>query len=174
MFFLKDFYEDTKQRGIALFLFFTFFFLNNCSRFSRASTQYDLQTKQDKITAWAYFYQGLRFEYKKNWRQASENFYKSSILETKNSRIYMHLAKSLFFLNAKNSAFSALKKAEKYAHKNDYLLFFDIGRIYHLGGNYERAKYFYKKSTHIFPRFQKAVKALAVLSSLTSKGKLCQ
>ena len=117
-----------------------------------------------KINSFSYFYQGIFLEKSGKWNKAVESFQKAKNFDSKSARIYKHLAKCFANLNSKEIAVINLKKSEKYADKKDYLIYYDIGTIYHELGFIMEAKRCYKKSLNIFPNFKKCYVALASLN----------
>ena len=102
-------------------------------------------------------------EQEQNWALAAESFYRAATLESKSGRIYAHLAKNLLFLGLLERSMEMLQKAEQWMGEKDYMLFFDIGTVYHLARRYRDAKRFYLKSLDVFPGFQKGAHALSNL-----------
>jgi tetratricopeptide (TPR) repeat protein len=136
------------------------------------------QMHENQIKAWAYFYQGAVYEGEQKWVEAAESFYWAAILDPESPRIYTHLARCLLRLNFVALAMESLKRAEKYAQMDDYLLYFDIGTVYHEARSFSDALRCYRKSLAIFPGFQKGAQALADLSNqinrLSYKEQLCR
>lgn len=113
--------------------------------------------------AYCYFCQGLAAEAREHWQEAAACFDKAATLDPRSARAHAHLAWCLVYLSAADQALAAIAHAEKYASSDDYLLHFDIAKVYHLCGRHDQARRFYETCLSIFPAFLKGKVALSLL-----------
>lgn len=118
------------------------------------------------ISIQAEFMQGLNLEYSLNWREAAIHFDRSMRWNADAPRPHIHLARCLLFLQDIDEGIYHLQWAEKLAKKNDYVIWFDMGELYHILKMKENARVCYEKSITIYPLFQKAALALVQLDKL--------
>jgi len=131
----------------------------------------DWQTSENRIQAWACFYEGLVCQKNQCWSEAAEQFHLAARLEPQQPRIYQRLAESLFELHHESDALVWLQQAEAVAEPEDYLLYFDMGTLYQKLGLLEKARECYRKALEIFPKFEKGQNALATLPQLSMMAK---
>ena len=127
--------------------------LCNCSYYYSIKNSVLFQQESQK-KAWVYFYQGLEKKRLSLWQEAAECFHTAAALHYESPRVHMHLADCFVSLSLDQKAISSLQEAEKYASKEDYMLFFDMGKVYEKMNDYAKAKGMYEKSLVLFPKFK--------------------
>ncbi len=110
--------------------------------------------QENRKKSWVYFYQGLEQKRLGLWKEAAESFHISVALNYENARVHAHLAECFVSLNLQEKAIVSLQEAEKYASKDDYMIFFDMGKIYESMGNNTKAQELYNKSFSLCPKLQ--------------------
>lgn len=122
------------------------------------------QSDSNQSRAWTSFSKGLEYEQMGAWEEAVQEFQTALSFAPQQPRIYLHLARNLAAMGHSSLAISHLEDAETLSDPQDYMLFFDMGRIYQVLGNFHDAKRMYQMSLDIFPAFLQGKAALASLS----------
>ncbi|NUM37040.1 MAG: hypothetical protein HUU50_21065 [Candidatus Brocadiae bacterium] len=151
-------------------VFLCYLMLCSCSYYNGIKNSLIFQQESQK-KAWIYFYQGLEKKRLCLWEEALESFHTAAALDAESPRIHAHLADCFASLNLKEKALNSLQQAEKYINQNDYMLFFDIGKVYEKLQDQENAKKMYQKALILFPKFQKARESLEFSNEDARKSK---
>ena len=159
-FFRKDFFVLARIVIISVLIG-----LNSCS-FKQHYPNEIVPVGEPNIATQAHFLAGLQEEYSMNWRKAIEHFEKVIAMDSTAPRPHIHLARCLLFLQNIHEGIYHLEQAENLAEKGDYMLWFDIGSLYHILRMKNNARTCYEKSITIYPLFQKAAFALIELDKI--------
>ncbi|WP_372370450.1 tetratricopeptide repeat protein [Candidatus Uabimicrobium sp. HlEnr_7] len=139
--------------------------LNSCS-FKQAYPNEIIPAGEPSVSMQAHFLAGLQEEYSMNWGKALKHFEKVIAMDARTPRPHIHLARCLLFMQNIHDGIYHLEQAEKLATKDDYMLWFDIGSLYHILRMKDNARICYEKSITIYPLFQKAAFALNELDKI--------